>query len=971
MDLNFSEIEAKWKNYWQEHTIYKVDNDTNLPKYYVLDMFPYPSGSGLHVGHPLGYIASDIFARFKRLSGFNVLHPMGYDAFGLPAEQFAIQTGVHPAVSTNDNIAQFRKQMDNLGFSFDWERSVKTSDPNYYKWTQWIFLRMFEHYYDLDADRALPISSLVDRFKSSGTSNINASQTTVLEFSASDWNNMNDEDQSNVLMNYRLMYRRVSMVNWCEALGTVLANDEVKDGVSERGGFPVIKKPMMQWSMRTTAYAPRLLKGLENVEWPESLKTMQSNWIGQSEGARIFFKILDHAENLEIFTTRPDTIFGVTFMVVAPENPILRSILDTDTLQVIDAYAQSVALTPESEKSNVNKDMTGLFTGKYVIHPFTGSNIPLYVSDYVLMDYGTGAIMAVPGDDERDKRFALKFELPIVEIIDRSGYINATTESKEGKLIHSEFLNGLEISNAIDRIIIEIEHKQIGNKIVNYKLRDANFSRQRYWGEPFPIVYNSKNIPQPVPINELPVTLPDIKDFRPVGDGSSPLTRAEEWIIYDDNHHRETDTMPGFAGSSWYFLRYMDPENQLQLASTEALNYWKDVDVYVGGAEHAVGHLLYSRMWHKFLHDIHIVPTDEPFKRLINQGMLQGVSEKLSLLKSSASKIYFKAKDGKSIDIDLPLETKIFISNDLIDTYPIQDKTEIFVHIDFVQDYGSGGTTYLDHKGIQSFKEWRLEFKEAVFITQGGYYLFDQFHRVQDGSDRFYTKTEVEKMSKSKYNVINPDDVIAIYGADVFRLFEMFLGPIEQAKPWDTQSIEGVNKFIKRFWSLYFDLDGNKLLKEEKPTNVDLRILHQVIKKVSEDIDRFSFNTAVSAFMIAVNDFKKEGTQSAEVLMPFVVLLAPFAPFITEEIWSRYGQSTSVHLSSWPKFDPQYIKSDIITYPICINGKKRALQDFNVSDDEELIKQKALELPEIIKWLEGQTPKKIILVKGKMVNIVV
>lgn len=981
MEWNANLIEEKWKKIWLETGLYTVSNDSPLPKYYVLDMFPYPSGAGLHVGHPLGYIASDIFSRFKRLNGYNVLHPMGYDAFGLPAEQYAIQTGVHPAISTNTNINQFRKQLDNLGFSYDWSREIRTSDPTYYKWTQWIFIKLFGHYYDLDENKAIPINNLTQKFESGGSNGANAVHTPHQQFSADEWNQMKISEKEDILMNYRLMYRKTGVVNWCEALGTVLANDEVKDGLSERGGYPVIKKPMMQWSMRTTAYAERLLSGLDKVNWPESLKLMQRNWIGKSTGASINFEIADHDMQLEIFTTRPDTIFGATFMVIAPQHPLAEKISSREQNESVTNYIQQSINSNKNNDEDNDKPMSGVFTGSFAINPFSQKKLPIWVSDYVLMEYGTGAIMAVPGGDLRDKRFADSFGLPIIEIIDQSGLDNPGIEAKAGVMINSGFLNGMEVNVAIAYVIDKIEQEKIGHGQINYKLKDANYSRQRYWGEPFPITYNASGVPETIKEDQLPLTLPDVTDFKPTGDGSSPLAKASEWLITEDEVIRETDTMPGFAGSSWYYLRYMDPQNDKALVSNEAINYWQNVDVYIGGAEHAVGHLLYSRMWHKFLFDIGVTVTVEPFERLINQGMIQGVSEKTYLLKELTNKIFFINDDKSWEELTLEKRAQVFLSKELIEVYSsifrdrIKEKIEISempVNIDFITDYGNSSGGYLSKSGLDSFIEWRPDFKEAVFVTAGGYYINGQFYDITGKqSDKFFTHSEVEKMSKSKYNVISPDDVSDKYGADVFRMYEMFLGPIEQSKPWNTSGIEGVSKFAKRFWSLFFDADGNKIPYIGDQNKDDLKIVNKTIKKITEDIEKFSFNTCISAFMIAVNDLKNSKSLNFTLLEPLVICIAPFAPFMSEELWSLAGKEGSVHSASWPKYDESLTKDDTITYPVCINGKKRDLVEMAADATEDQIKAAALASADIQKWLEDVTPKKIIFIPGKMVNIVI
>jgi leucyl-tRNA synthetase len=944
-------IENKWKKIWSDQKVYAVTPDPSKPKYYVLDMFPYPSGAGLHVGHPLGYIASDIVSRYKRLKGFNVLHPMGYDAFGLPAEQYAIQTGVHPAVSTAENIARYRSQLDNIGFSYDWSREVNTSEPSYYKWTQWIFLRLFSHYYDLKEDKAKSIDHLIGIFETSGSPGVSAAHSFEGSFTAEEWKSKSKVEQDKILMNYRLAYRKVGYVNWCEALGTVLANDEVKDGLSERGGFPVEKKAMTQWSLRITAYAERLLNELNDLEWSDALKTMQRNWIGRSEGARVFFGLDGHEDSIEIFTTRPDTIFGSTFMVLAPEHDLVQKITTEEQRAEIDAYIDYVNSRSERERMSEVKEVTGAFTGAYAIHPITKDKIPVWIGEYVLKDYGTGAIMAVPSDDERDDAFAKKFGLPIIPVVDKTDYPGSGKHDKEGKMINSGFLNGMEVKDAIKKMLEYIESHHLGKKEVNYKLRDANFSRQRYWGEPFPIVYDGEGVAHALEDDQLPLTLPDLQNFMPASDGRSPLARAEDWVTEKDGFVRETDTMPGFAGSSWYFLRYMDPQNDQAFASQEALDYWKDVDLYIGGTEHAVGHLMYSRFWHKFLYDLGKVPTKEPFLKLINQGMIQGVIEYIYLKKEK--------ENGLSL----------FVSKDRLEAWGGEESfSKLPVHIDFVEGYG-GSKPHLTPNGIRQFVQWRPEFADAVFVGSAG----DQMS-VADitNSENFvlYTESEVGKMSKRYYNVVNPDDVVARYGADCFRMYEMFLGPIEQSKPWDTKGIDGVQKFLRKYWSLFYEGD-QWLVSQDTPTAEENKILHTTIKKVADDIERFSLNTSVSAFMVCVNELKRLDCHKFDILEPLVRLLAPFAPFITEELWSALGQKGSVHHATYPELNPDYLVSDTVEYPVCINGKKR--DDLAVSKDitQSDLESQVLALESVQKWLEGAKPKKIIIVPNRMINVVV
>ena len=945
MEYNHRAIEAKWKKNWDHQHTYKTLNDTAKPKYYVLDMFPYPSGSGLHVGHPLGYIASDIVARFKRQQGFNVLHPMGYDAFGLPAEQYAIQTGVHPAVSTEQNIQTYRAQLDNIGFSFDWSREVKTSDPSYYKWTQWIFLQLFEHYYDQNANKAKPVSELIQQFESGGSSGVNAFHSHDEHFSAEEWQAMSPYQKDQVLMNFRLAYRKTGYVNWCEALGTVLANDEVKDGVSERGGHPVERKAMMQWFLRITAYAHRLLDDMIGLDWPEALKTMQNNWIGRSEGAQLFFKIDGHDTELEIFTTRPDTIFGATFMVLAPEHDLVGQLTTPAQKQAVEACIQYVKGRSERERMAEVKEMNGAFTGSYTIHPFSGEKVPIWIGDYVLKDYGTGAIMAVPSDDERDKTFAQKYNLPIVDVVDKTNYPGSTLHDKEGIIINSDFLNGMEVPDAIQLMFEKIEGMGIGKRRVNFKLRDANFSRQRYWGEPFPIVYDADGVAHALPESELPLTLPDLEDFKPTADGQSPLAKATDWVKYGA-FTRETDTMPGFAGSSWYFLRYMDANNDQDFASTEALAYWQDVDFYIGGAEHAVGHLMYSRFWHKFLYDKGLVPGKEPFKKLVNQGMIQGVVESIYL---------YKSHDG----------SHQFYTEELAKEHSDKEFALLPVHVDFVTEYGSP-RSHLTKAGIAQFLEWRPDYKGSVFHLSEGVFTLETLPE----NARLTTKSEVGKMSKRYFNVVNPDDMVDKYGADCFRMYEMFLGPIEQSKPWDTKGIEGVSKFIKKLWQLMHKGEAF-LVSDEKATKEELKVLHTAIKKVSGDIEILSLNTSVPAFMVCVNELKRLECNKREIMEGLVALIAPFAPFIAEELWSKLGKTTSVHHSAFPVCDESYLVEDNVVYPICINGKRKGELTFPNGADAATLEQMAMENDFVRKLLEGQAPKKVVVVPGRMINFVI
>ncbi|MBK8722810.1 MAG: leucine--tRNA ligase [Saprospiraceae bacterium] len=921
MEYNPREIERKWQQRWKDLKSYQVSNQSDRPKYFVLDMFPYPSGAGLHVGHPLGYIASDIYSRYKRLNGFNVLHPMGYDAFGLPAEQYAIQTGVHPADSTVTNVERYRKQLDNLGFCFDWDRQVSTCDPTYYKWTQWIFLQLFDHYYDLDANKALPISALIKHFEENGNLKINAHNNQENTFTAAEWSSFSPKMKDDVLMNYRLAYRKTSYVWWCEALGTVLANDEVKDGVSERGGHPVVKKAMLQWSLRITAYAERLLNDLDTLDWSDAMKAMQKNWIGKSEGTTVFFDIENHDQKLEIFTTRPDTIFGATFMVMAPEHPLVQEITTSSEKENIQKYLNYVQTRSDRDRMSESKTVTGAFTGAYCVHPFSGNKIPIWIAEYVLLDYGTGAIMAVPSDDERDNAFAKKFGLDIIEVVDKSDFPNASLQDKVGKMINSDFLNGKSVKEAIGLAIQKIDESGLGKRRVNYKLRDANFSRQRYWGEPFPITYDKDGVAYADP--NLPLELPDLDDFKPASGAQSPLSRVKEWVELKNGHTRDTDTMPGFAGSSWYYLRYMDANNDDEFASKQALDYWKQVDLYIGGTEHAVGHLMYSRCWHKFLYDLGKVPTIEPYLRLVNQGMIQGRS--------------------------------------------------LFIHI----KKGDGGTRKL-HIQIQFADDKdRLFKKDYLEIIKNdnrfeGIDIDNEIDWVTDDKGEQFTQLtyEVEKMSKSKYNVVNPDDVVEEYGADCFRMYEMFLGPIEQSKPWDTKSIDGVSRFLRRFWSLY--VVDNQLVdfSKDAPSKAELKILHTCIKKVREDIEKLSFNTCVSAMMICCNDLKSINCKNHEILSQFALLISPFAPHISEELWELMGNTTSNLEAAYPVVNEAYLEEDAFTYTVAINGKRRGEATFPANATPSEVEKAALAMEVVQKWVEGNEIKKVIVVPKKMVNIV-
>ena len=950
---NTGEIEAKWKRLWEERDIYRVTNESSKPKYYVLDMFPYPSGKGLHVGHPLGYVASDIISRYMRMKGYNVLHPMGYDAFGLPAEQFAIDSGIHPAISTAQNIKRYKSQLNNLGFSYDWSREVATSDPTFYKWTQWIFLQLYGHYYNTARQKAVPIEDLIAQFEQDGNAGIPAATSQKNIFTALEWASFDPEEKENILMNYRLAFKKKSYVNWCEALGTVLANDEVKDGVSERGGFPVERKAMPQWSLRITAYAERLLTDMEELDWSDAMKAMQANWIGKSIGAQMFFQVAGSDSKIEIFTTRPDTIFGATFMVLAPEHPLVESLVTEAQRSDIDKYLAYVKTRSERDRMADVREVTGCFTGGYAVNPITNKNIPIWIAEYVLLDYGTGAIMAVPSDDQRDLAFATKFGLEVIEVIDRSGFPESAIEDKSaGVLINSGFINGLRIPEAIEAMNDHIEKSGLGTRKVNYKMRDAIYSRQRYWGEPIPIVYDSAGRSHGLPESALPLVLPDSEDFKP-GGAKSPLGRIEHWVNLPDGRTRETDTMPGYAGSSWYFLRYMDPDNDQAFASQDALHYWKDVDLYIGGTEHAVGHLMYSRFWHKFLYDKGLVPTNEPFQKLINQGMIQGVIEYLYLLKEK--------EDGYSK----------FLCARLAQERTDLDYARIPIVVDFVQNYGDKDS-FLNQESIKRFLEWRPEFADAIFECSKGTFHKGKFLPKNGALEsQLFTQSEVGKMSKRYFNTVNPDDVVDQYGADAFRVYEMFLGPIEQAKPWDTRGIDGVSKFIRKLWHLFHDDQGEWIVDATEPSNEALKILHLTTKKVRDDIERYSFNTCVSHFMICTNKLREFRCRNKGVLSHLVALVAPFAPFITEELWEKLGHEQSVHLSTYPTYDESLLIEDEVEYPVSVNGKKRTMAKFPKDASKADIEIQVLELEAIGKWIEGKEVRRVIVVPNRMINIVV
>ena len=924
MEYNHKAIEEKWQKKWADDGVYRVDIDESRPKYYVLDMFPYPSGAGLHVGHPLGYIASDIYTRYKRLQGFNVLHPMGYDAYGLPAEQYAIQTGQHPETTTTVNIARYRSQLDKIGMSYDWSRQIRTCDPEYYKWTQWAFKRMFMSYYDNDKDMACPVDGLVRHFEEKGTEGVNAACSKKLVFTADEWKKMSEKEKSDVLMNYRIAYLGNTLVNWCPKLGTVLANDEVSEGVSVRGGYPVEQKVMYQWCLRVSAYAERLLKGLDKIDWTDSLKETQRNWIGRSEGAEINFAVADSDVRLRIFTTRADTVFGVTFMVLAPESKYVDMVVTPEHKEAVEEYVKATRSKTERERL-MDKKVTGVFTGAYAVNPLTGKNIPIWVSDYVLAGYGTGAIMAVPAHDSRDYAFARKFDLPVIPLIEGADVSESSFDAKEGIMINSAGpeldLNGLTVKEAIAATKKFIKEKGIGDVKVNYRLRDAIFSRQRYWGEPFPVYYKD-GIPHVLDDDKLPLLLPEIDKYLPTETGEPPLGRAINWQT-EDGYRLELNTMPGFAGSSAYFLRYMDPRNNDALVSREANGYWRSVDLYLGGSEHATGHLIYSRFWNKFLYDLGIIVEDEPFRKLINQGMIQG-----------RSNFVYRIKD-----------TNTFVSADLKDEY---DVTPIHVDVNIVHN---------DILDTEAFRKWRPEYKDAGFVL--------------NDAGEYKCGWAVEKMSKTYYNVVNPDDIVERYGADTLRLYEMFLGPLDQSKPWDTNGIDGVHRFIKKLWGLFYKGD-TCLVDDSEPTADNMRSLHRLIKKVTGDIEGFSFNTSVAAFMICVNELSQQKCHSRSVLGQLLTVLVPFAPHVTEELWhSALGNDSTILDTQWPAYDEKYMVESTVNYAVSFNGKTRFTITVAAGTGRADVERLALGDEQAAKWLEGKTVVKVIVVPDKIVNIVV
>jgi leucyl-tRNA synthetase len=937
MEYNFNDIEKKWQAYWMEHKTFRALNDPSKPKYYVLDMFPYPSGAGLHVGHPLGYIASDIFSRYKRLNGFNVLHPMGYDAFGLPAEQYAIQTGTHPAITTEKNVARYREQMDKIGFSYDWDREVKTCDPAYYKWTQWTFIKLFNHWYDTLSQKAEPVSTLIRIFESKGNAGVTAAVTAEWYralgkkdlsfgagwdgiFSADEWRSYSEIQQQEILMNYRLAYLSEATVNWCPDLGTVLANDEVRDGFSIRGGYPVERKMMRQWFLRITAYAQRLLDGLEMIDWSESLKEIQRNWIGRSEGAEVKFPVKGSEFSLDIFTTRPDTIFGSTFMVIAPEHELAEKITTPEREKAVKDYIAWARNRSDRERMAEVKKVTGEFTGAYCLNPLNGAEIPVWVADYVLAGYGTGAIMAVPAHDSRDYEFAKHFRLPIVEVVSGGDISESSYDAKDGILVNSGFINGMRVKEAINAVIQKVRELKIGKGTVNYRLRDAIFSRQRYWGEPFP-VYFRNGMPYVLDESQLPLVLPEVDAYLPTETGEPPLARAKNWKT-TEGYPYETSTMPGFAGSSGYYLRYMDPRNDREYFSRETNDYWQNVDLYIGGAEHATGHLVYSRFWNKFLFDIGLACKDEPYKKLINQGMIQG-----------RSSIVYRIKG-----------TNRFVSCNLRDGY---ETTDMHVDISMVND---------DVLDTEAFKKWRPDLADAEFILENG---------------RYICGSEVEKMSKSLHNVVNPDELIDRYGADTLRLYEMFLGPLEQSKPWDTKGIEGVFRFIRKFWRLYHDPENEFRVTDEEPVKEELKVLHKTIKRVKEDIERFSFNTAVSTFMICANELSELKCTKRAILEDLVILVSPYAPHLAEELWEKLGHKESVSGAAFPIFREEFVAEDTFTYPVSFNGKMRFQLELPLDISGTEVEALVLSSKESEKWLQGKPPKKIIFVPKKIINVVI
>ncbi|MGE4513638.1 MAG: leucine--tRNA ligase [Chryseobacterium sp.] len=1000
MFYDHQQIEKKWQKYWEENQTYKTSDSTDKPKFYVLDMFPYPSGAGLHVGHPLGYIASDIYARYKRHQGFNVLHPVGYDSFGLPAEQYAIQTGQHPAITTEQNITRYEEQLRKIGFSFDWSREVRTSDPSYYKWTQWIFIELFHSWYNKDTDKAEPISTLISHFETKGTESLNANQNDELHFTAEEWKEASEIDKEDILLNYRLAYRAETTVNWCPALGTVLANDEVKDGKSERGGFPVFQKKMMQWSMRISAYSERLLQGLKTLDWPQPLKDSQEYWIGKSQGAQVKFNVDGHEETIEVFTTRPDTIFGATFMVLAPENPLVETITTPEQKAEIDSYIEETSKKTERDRMADVKNVSGAFTGSYALNPFSGERMPVYISDYVLMGYGTGAVMAVPAHDERDRRFAKKFNLEIKKVVETDEDIQEKSfDSKDSVCVNSDFLNGLKYDEAKALIISAIEKRGIGHGTTNYRQRDAIFSRQRYWGEPVPIYYKD-GMPYTLPTSALPLELPEVEKYLPTEDGDPPLGNAKTFAwdevnqkVVDTNlidektiFPLELSTMPGWAGSSWYFLRYMDPHDENVFVKKDLADYWGQVDLYIGGSEHATGHLLYSRFWNMFLKDRGYISQNEPFQKLINQGMILGMSAFVNKLSISVTP---KVKEGEDIDaieikrIDFPnylvsesrfksIITKTALNSEirnlLISQNLLEDEDKIY--LDENEFYLGCRNDRQIHVDVSLLKNTSDELDIDKFINHPLYSEYKNAKFILDSEEKYIVAREVEKMSKSKYNVVNPDDICEEYGADGLRLYEMFLGPLEQSKPWNTQGLSGVYGFLKKFWNLYFNGEVFEV-SDEEPTKAEYKVLHTLIKKVVYDIENFSFNTSVSSFMIAVNELQKIKCNKRNILEPLAVIISPYAPHICEELWSLLGHTASIEFEKFPVLNEDYLVEDEIEYPISINGKTKHKLPLSAQLSAKEVEEMVLQDEKVQHFLEGKTPKKIIVVPGRIVNIVI
>jgi leucyl-tRNA synthetase len=985
MEYNFRNIEQAAKQFWKDQQVYKVTNTSDKPKYYVLDMFPYPSGAGLHVGHPLGYIASDIFSRYKVMKGFNVLHPMGFDAFGLPAEQYALETGQHPVVTTEKNITRYKEQLDNIGFNYDWSREVRTSDPKYYKWTQWIFLQLFQSWFNRTTQKAEPLERLITIFEKEGNQQHPAPGEGTLTFTAEEWSTKTEEEKRAVLMHYRLAYLDHAVVWWCEALGTVLANDEVVNGVSERGGHPVEKKKMRQWFLRITEFADRMIDSLGNLEWSEAMKEMQRNWIGRSEGAEIEFKIQNSKFKIQVFTTRPDTIFGVDFMVLAPEHDLVSTITTAEQKAEVDHYVAYVKSRSERERM-AEKKISGCFTGAYAVHPFTGKQIPVWISEYVLAGYGTGAIMAVPAGDDRDHAFAKHFNISITNIFGDLYNGEAAVSDKNVIINNSDFITGLGVKDAAAKVLNILEEKNTGTRRINYKLRDAGFSRQRYWGEPFPIVYRN-NVPYainepaanlPEALQQLPLELPHIEHYKPGPEGEGPLANVTEWVYIKDNNgelvKRETNTMPGYAGSSWYFLRYMDPNNDTTFADKNATDYWKQVDLYIGGTEHAVGHLLYSRMWTKALHDLGFLSFDEPFKRLVNQGMIQGVSQliwryrgAMGVINTQTNVIPFIIQtDDRPLQFQFDEIQTVYVSDDFLKLNEnLREQYDpIHIPIEFVSN---------NKLSVEDLVDKFPERFSGAYVTQTGVYVNRKWNSFFKACEEhtFYTTPIVEKMSKRYGNVVNPDDIVNQYGADTFRMYEMFLGPIEMSKPWDTKGIEGVHRFLKKFWRLYNDEQKGWIVTDEKATDAELKTLHKTIKKIESDTEKFSFNTAVSQFMICVNELTEQNCHKREILEPLVRILAAYAPHVAEELWKQLGNENSVIHATFPQWNEKYTTENSKVYPIAVNGKARTELEFALDAEQAFIEKEVLSNAVIQKWLEGKEPKKFIYVPGRMINVVI